>query len=299
MTFSTTRTHIAGIPVVELARQFGTPTYVYDAATIVRRLADLSAFDHVRYAQKACSNLAVLDLLRRQRGPCRCGERGRGSPRAGRRICGRCTGGQSHFCRPTARSRKNRDSPPAADHLHRRHLRRRGPRPVRPARNPRQLRLARHDRTARLPRSRPGDHAPHQSGLRPRPQPQDEHRRRPVEARHLARATRPLPGVRRPLRHDRHRAAHAHRLGHGHGTPCAGLRSDGESGRDDRSHGCFDQRRRRPADDLSARRRPHRPGRLLRAVGRRPQAAGRPLRPRASRWKSSRAATWWPRAATW
>ncbi len=63
--FSTTRTHIAGIPVPELARQFGTPTYVYDAATILARLGDLAAFDHVRYAEKACSNLAVLDLLRR------------------------------------------------------------------------------------------------------------------------------------------------------------------------------------------------------------------------------------------
>ncbi len=65
MVFSTTRTHIAGIPVAELARQFGTPTYVYDAAMILLRLADLAAFDHVRYAQKACSNLAILDLLRR------------------------------------------------------------------------------------------------------------------------------------------------------------------------------------------------------------------------------------------
>jgi len=63
--FSSTRTHIAGIPVHDLARQFGTPAYVYDAATILKRLADLAAFDHVRYAQKACSNLAVLDLLRR------------------------------------------------------------------------------------------------------------------------------------------------------------------------------------------------------------------------------------------
>jgi diaminopimelate decarboxylase len=64
-TFSTSRTHIAGIPVVELARQFGTPTYVYNAAMILERLADLAAFDHIRYAQKACSNLAILDLLRR------------------------------------------------------------------------------------------------------------------------------------------------------------------------------------------------------------------------------------------
>jgi diaminopimelate decarboxylase len=63
--FSTTRTHVAGIPVPELARQFGTPTFVYDAAMILARLGDLAAFDHVRYAEKACSNLAVLDLLRR------------------------------------------------------------------------------------------------------------------------------------------------------------------------------------------------------------------------------------------
>jgi len=56
---------IAGVPVRDLARDFGTPLYVYDAATIVERLRRLSRFDVVRYAQKANSNLAVLDLLRR------------------------------------------------------------------------------------------------------------------------------------------------------------------------------------------------------------------------------------------
>ncbi len=56
---------IAGVSVVELARRFGTPTFVYDAAAIRRKIADLSAFDVVRYAQKACSNLAILDLVRR------------------------------------------------------------------------------------------------------------------------------------------------------------------------------------------------------------------------------------------
>jgi diaminopimelate decarboxylase len=59
------RTHVAGVPIADLARQFGTPVFVYDAATMLRRLEDLRAFDVVRYAQKACSNLAVLDLLRR------------------------------------------------------------------------------------------------------------------------------------------------------------------------------------------------------------------------------------------
>jgi diaminopimelate decarboxylase len=57
---------IAGVPVVDLARRFGTPTYVYDAEMMRRRIADLRAFDYIRYAQKACSNLAILDFMRRQ-----------------------------------------------------------------------------------------------------------------------------------------------------------------------------------------------------------------------------------------
>lgn len=56
---------IAGVAVAEIARDFGTPTYVYDAAAIVERIANLARFDVLRYAQKANSNLAVLDLCRR------------------------------------------------------------------------------------------------------------------------------------------------------------------------------------------------------------------------------------------
>ena len=41
--------NIAGVPLVEIARQFGTPTFVYDAAMIRQRIADLAAFDVVRY----------------------------------------------------------------------------------------------------------------------------------------------------------------------------------------------------------------------------------------------------------
>lgn len=64
--FPILRNEIAGLSVVELARQFGTPTYVYDAATIAERIADLRAFDVVRFAQKANGNVAVLDWVRRQ-----------------------------------------------------------------------------------------------------------------------------------------------------------------------------------------------------------------------------------------
>ena len=59
------RTQIAGVSVVELAQKFGTPVYVYDAAKIIERVKDLAQFDVIRFAQKACSNIAILDLVRR------------------------------------------------------------------------------------------------------------------------------------------------------------------------------------------------------------------------------------------
>ncbi|QDU59212.1 Diaminopimelate decarboxylase [Planctomycetes bacterium Pan216] len=57
------RTEIAGVDLREIARKFGTPCYLYDESMIERRIKDLSAFPVVRYAQKACSNLAILDLM--------------------------------------------------------------------------------------------------------------------------------------------------------------------------------------------------------------------------------------------
>jgi diaminopimelate decarboxylase len=59
------RDQIAGVSIRELAERFGTPTYVYDAAKIVERINDLRQFDLIRFAQKACSNIAILDLVRR------------------------------------------------------------------------------------------------------------------------------------------------------------------------------------------------------------------------------------------
>ena len=59
------RRAVAGVSVADLAREHGTPLYVYDAEMIRRRCRDLSAWDTVRFAQKACSNLAVLDVIRR------------------------------------------------------------------------------------------------------------------------------------------------------------------------------------------------------------------------------------------
>jgi diaminopimelate decarboxylase len=47
-----------------LAAEHGTPLWVYDASTIRARAASLKPFDVVRFAQKACSNIHVLKVLR-------------------------------------------------------------------------------------------------------------------------------------------------------------------------------------------------------------------------------------------
>ena len=60
------RREIAGASVAALAKEYGTPLYVYDAEMIRRRCRDLAAWDTIRFAQKACSNIAILDLIRRE-----------------------------------------------------------------------------------------------------------------------------------------------------------------------------------------------------------------------------------------
>ncbi|MDC8786278.1 diaminopimelate decarboxylase [Roseateles koreensis] len=49
-----------------LAQGFGTPLWVYDADTIRSHIAALRAFDRIRFAQKACSNVHILRLMREQ-----------------------------------------------------------------------------------------------------------------------------------------------------------------------------------------------------------------------------------------
>lgn len=59
---------IRGHLITDLAKKFGTPTFVYDAAIVRERIQNLRQFDVIRFAQKANSNLAILDLVRRQGG---------------------------------------------------------------------------------------------------------------------------------------------------------------------------------------------------------------------------------------
>ena len=52
--------------LAETARHHGTPLWCYDAQTIRARIDQLQGFDVIRYAQKACSNLHILRLIREQ-----------------------------------------------------------------------------------------------------------------------------------------------------------------------------------------------------------------------------------------
>ena len=49
-----------------LAQHYGTPLWTYDAAVIRERIAALRQFDTIRFAQKACSNVHILQLMREQ-----------------------------------------------------------------------------------------------------------------------------------------------------------------------------------------------------------------------------------------
>jgi diaminopimelate decarboxylase len=50
----------------DLVQQHGSPLWIYDAATIRARIAELRQFDTIRYAQKANSNVHLLRLMRGQ-----------------------------------------------------------------------------------------------------------------------------------------------------------------------------------------------------------------------------------------
>ncbi|MBP9961511.1 MAG: alanine racemase, partial [Pseudomonas sp.] len=50
--------------LTRLVAEHGTPLWVYDAQVIRQRIQQLAGFDTIRFAQKACSNLHVLRLMR-------------------------------------------------------------------------------------------------------------------------------------------------------------------------------------------------------------------------------------------
>ncbi|WP_435927691.1 diaminopimelate decarboxylase [Dryocola sp. BD613] len=52
--------------LLTLPAEFGCPVWVYDAEIIRRQIAQLRQFDVIRFAQKACSNIHILRLMREQ-----------------------------------------------------------------------------------------------------------------------------------------------------------------------------------------------------------------------------------------
>ena len=63
-----TDTDLTADNLLRLPAEFGCPVWVYDAQIIRRQIAQLSQFDVVRFAQKACSNIHILRLMREQGG---------------------------------------------------------------------------------------------------------------------------------------------------------------------------------------------------------------------------------------
>ena len=95
--------------VARLATEHGTPYYLYDAGAMRERVDSLRAFDVIRYAQKACSNVHVLRLLREAgcvvdavslgevERAVRAGFDGRGEPALSDQDAGPCFSGSSYL----------------------------------------------------------------------------------------------------------------------------------------------------------------------------------------------------------
>ncbi|WP_220708968.1 diaminopimelate decarboxylase [Citrobacter portucalensis] len=63
---NSTDTDLTADNLLRLPAEFGCPVWVYDAQIIRGQIAKLSQFDVVRFAQKACSNIHILRLMREQ-----------------------------------------------------------------------------------------------------------------------------------------------------------------------------------------------------------------------------------------
>ncbi|MEO8902017.1 MAG: diaminopimelate decarboxylase [Polyangiaceae bacterium] len=55
---------LSHLPLSDIAKEYGTPCWVYDAAQIRSQIEKLRRFDVIRYAQKANSNVHLLGLMR-------------------------------------------------------------------------------------------------------------------------------------------------------------------------------------------------------------------------------------------
>uniref|UniRef100_A0AC34FUM1 Orn/DAP/Arg decarboxylase 2 N-terminal domain-containing protein n=1 Tax=Panagrolaimus sp. ES5 TaxID=591445 RepID=A0AC34FUM1_9BILA len=61
-----TKTTLTAENLLLLPAKFGCPLWVYDADIIRQQIAKLRQFDVIRFAQKACSNINILKIMREQ-----------------------------------------------------------------------------------------------------------------------------------------------------------------------------------------------------------------------------------------
>ena len=61
-----TETDLNAANLLQMPAEFGCPVWVYDAQIIREQIAKLRDFDVIRFAQKACSNIHILRLMREQ-----------------------------------------------------------------------------------------------------------------------------------------------------------------------------------------------------------------------------------------
>ncbi len=66
MSHSSKQEALCAHSAVQIAQSYGTPTFLYSKDIIEKRIGEVQCFDVVRYAQKACNNLALLKLMQKK-----------------------------------------------------------------------------------------------------------------------------------------------------------------------------------------------------------------------------------------
>ncbi|HET9678785.1 MAG TPA: diaminopimelate decarboxylase [Buchnera sp. (in: enterobacteria)] len=56
--------HLNEKNILEIIKKYKTPLWIYDSNTIKKRINQLKKFDSIRFAQKACSNIHILKIMK-------------------------------------------------------------------------------------------------------------------------------------------------------------------------------------------------------------------------------------------
>lgn len=63
--FNTYKTNLNSSNIITTIKQYNTPIWIYNEETILNKIKQLKKFDIIRFAQKSCSNINILNIMKK------------------------------------------------------------------------------------------------------------------------------------------------------------------------------------------------------------------------------------------